>query len=887
MTMATNRMTRMLAAARERLSGTAPEREMDEEMRFHLEMATRRNVERGMAPDEARRQALATFGGETHHQETAKDGVPGQWLDGFRQDLKYAVRTLRRNKGFAAAVVLTLALGIGANTAIFSVVNGVLLRPLPVPNPHEIVMIGWDFGKGTQNQTLSAYEYDYLRRHNRSFVGVTTHRMTSRELGEAGQTRMVGGIRVAGDFFRVIGYGPALGRAFADEEYRPGGPSVAILSDALWRTEFAADRSIIGRVIRLEGKPVTVVGVMPTTFRFPGATLANSELLLPYQLDPDPADQGHNYIVMARVRGGVTTAQIQADLEAAKEALRAEHPEIAKATEHYLLMDWQEVYVGDLENTLLIMLGAVAFVLLIAAVNAANLLLARGAAREREIIVRAALGAGRLRIVRQLLGEGLVLSGIAGTLGLVLGMWGVRVLLALMPNELPRVEEIGLDQRVLAFTMGIVLLTTLVFGVAAALPTRRLNLAAALGERMRGSGANRQTRDLLVMSETAFAIVLLAGAGLLITSFAKLRGVDPGFSPENVTAVRFGRMPEGFEKTAVVSAFEQQLIERIEGLPGVERAAGLSNFPLERGYNLPVSITGSTEEAEGAVEWRAITPGYFETLRIRVIRGRVFGPADERNAPKVVIINEAFANRYFPGQDPIGKRLDIGRYKDQWMRDEFREPVQIVGLVADMREIRLDRPGRFTVFVPAPQAQDGMISRPLLVVRSRGDNALRAGIETAVREVDARVAPPTIEMFPRIVSASIAEPRFQATLLSVFAGSALVLTAIGIFGVVSYGVQQRVREIGVRVALGARAADVLRLVVGRSLAFVSAGAEIGVVGAFGLTRFLSGRLYGVTATDPATFAAAVGVLLGVALVASYLPARRAAHIDPVVALRLE
>jgi predicted permease len=864
---------------------------MDEEVAFHLEMATRRNVERGMPPDEARRRAFASFGGVSQAQEQARDGMPGRWMDELRQNLTYAVRTLRRNPGFATSVVLTLALGIGANTAIFSVVNGVLLRPLPVPEPDKMMFVGWNFGHGGGPAALSAFQLEYLRSHARTFAGLTTYRTTERELGTPPNVRAVRGLHVAPDLFTVAGTAPVLGRGFAPEEEAVGGPSVAVLSDALWRSAFAADRAVIGRAIQLDGSTYTVVGVLPPSFRLPGVAPEEAEFIAPLQLRADPTDQGHNYLALARIRSDRTRDRTRelasADLAAVADAFRREHPDLAKPGEHFDLRAFQDVYVGRLKHTLLILLGAVTFVLLISAANAANLLLARAAAREREIVVRTALGARRGRIVRQLLSEGVVLSAISGAIGLALGMWGVRVMLALAPRQLPRADEIGLDYRVLAFTTGIVVLTGLVFGLAAAIPTGRLNLASVLGERARGSGARQRSRDLLVMSETAFAIVLLAGAGLLLASFAKLRGVDPGFKPQNVTAVRFGRMPEGYSTMDALWLFERQMIERISHVPGVERVAGLPNFPLERGWNMPVALAGVPESGDGDVEFRWVTPEYFETLQIPLVRGRQFTASDDRRAPRVAIVNEALAKRFFPNGQALGGRIEIGRYKDRWVAKGFEGAVEIVGIAGDVREAALDEAPRRTVLIPIAQAQDRMVSSPLLVIRAAPGTALRAAVDDAVRSVDPRITPPRLEPLPGIVGASIAEQRFQTTLLTLFAGTALVLTAIGIFGVVSYGVQQRVREIGVRVALGASSSDVLRLIVGRSLAFVFSGAMIGVVGALGLTRFMTGILYGVTAADPLTFSLAVVILLTVALFASYLPARRATRIDPVRALRFE
>ena len=886
--MATFWLARLMAAFGRRTGESAPERDMDEEMAFHLEMATRRNIERGMAAGDARRQALADFGGIARTQEDVRDGMPGRWADELRQNFRYALRTLRRNPGFATSVVLTLALGIGANTAIFSVVNGVLLRPLPVPEPDEVAFIGWDYGHSVGPSALTAFQLEFLRRYGRAFVGLTTYGTTERQLGAAPSARTVRGLRVSPDFFAVVGSSPVLGRSFVPEEEAPGGPAVAVLSDALWRSAFAADRSVIGRPIQLDGSTYTIVGVAPPALRLPDIPPENTEFFVPLRLRADPTDVGEDYLGLARIKKDRTRELALADMGTVADAFRREHPNLAKAGEGYSLLSFQDIYVGgQLKRTLLILLGAVSFVLLISAANAANLLLARAAAREREIVVRTALGAKRGRIVRQLLSEGIVLSAISGMLGLVVGMWGVRAMLALAPQKLPRTEEIGLDYRVLAFTFGIVVLIGLVFGMAAAIPTGRLNLASVLGERARGSAARQRSRDFLIMSETAFAIILLAGAGLLLASFAKLRSVDPGFKPENVTAVRFGRMPAGYSTMDAVWLFERQVIDRISHLPGVQSVAGLPNFPLERGLNMPVALAGVAESGDGGVEYRWVTPEYFETLQIPLLRGRQFTPSDDRRAPRVAIINTAMARKFFPNDDALGGRIEVGRYKDHWIAKEFEGTVEIVGIAGDVREIGLDKPPRRTVFVPMAQAQNGMASTPLLVIRAVPGTPLQAAVDDAIHSVDPRIVAPRLESLPGIVGASLAEQRFQTTLLTLFAGTALALTAIGIFGVVSYGVQQRVREIGVRVALGATSRDVIRLIVGRSLAFVSGGAVIGVVGAFGLTRFLSSILYGVTATDPLTFSLAVVTLLTVALLASYLPARRATRIDAVRALRFE
>jgi predicted permease len=842
-----------------------------------------------MAPDDARREALAAVGGGSQHREAAREAGPGHWFDELRLDLRYALRTLRRNPGFATSVVLTLALGMGATTAIFSVVNGVLLRPLPIRDPDRLTFIGWDFGKGGPS-SLSPFKIDYLRRHSRTLAGLTTYRNAEHNLGGP-DGRGVLGLTIAPDFFEVMGTSPVLGRGFTAEEEKPGGPSVIVLSDALWRNELGADRRVIGKQIRLDDSTYTVVGVTSPAFRVPGNSSDEVAFLVPLRLAIDVREKGHNYVAIARLDSTRTRAQVQADLESVSRAFVAEHPEIASngTAEQYRLAAFDELYIGpQLRRTLLVLLGAVTCVLLIAAANAANLLLARAATREREITVRAALGAKRSRIVRQLLSEGMVLAVVSGVAGAALGTWGVRVMLALSPRHLPRADEIGLDYRVLAFSAGLVLLTGLVFGLTAAIPAGRLRLSSVLGERARGAAASQRSRDILVMSETAFAIVLLAGAGLRLSSFARLRRVDPGFTAANVTAVRFGRMPEGYDNAEALWRFERQLIDRLSEVPGVQSVAGLPNFPLERGWNMSVARAGVAESGDGDVEYRSITPSYFETLRIPLLRGRTFTAGDGRSAPRVAIINASLAKRFFPDGDALGNAVEIGRYKSQWFSEEYKGPVEIVGIAADVREVGLDRKPNRTVYVPAAQALNSLSSRPpLLVIRAAAGTALRVAVTNAVRSVDPRVAPPELQPMPAIVGASLGEQRFQTLLLTLFAGTALGLTAIGIFGVVSYGVQQRVREIGVRVALGASSGQVLQLIVGRSLRVALGGAAIGVAGALGLTRFLSSILYDVKPTDPLAFSLAVATLLGVAFVASYLPARRATRIDPVRALRLE
>jgi putative ABC transport system permease protein len=811
-------------------------------------------------------------------------------VGGVKQDLRYALRTLRRNPAFTVVAVLTLALGIGANTAIFSVVNGVILRPLPFPDADRFVHIGYYWGPGTGPvNDLTAYQFEQIRERTRSFAGMATYRPFAADLGETGAEEGVRGLRVSEDFLRVLGFRPALGRGILPDELRSGGAPVVVLSDALWRTRFGADPAVLGRQLRLGRESRTIVGILPPDFRFPQAP-ESTGLLVPYAFEADPGDQGHNYPAIARLKPGVTRERADAELEAVFARFEAEHPELIENPRQGVgLTSYQDFYVGGLQTVLWILLGAISFVLLIASANVANLLLARAAGRQREIAVRTALGASRRRILRQLLTESVLLAVLGGAAGLLFAKWGVDALLALSPNVLPRMDEIGIDARVLGFTLGIALLTGTAFGLTAALPAARPDLVPVLKGGGHGTIPGRgRARSLLIGAEVALSVVLLAGAGLLIATLAELRAVDPGFDPRGVLAASFARTPDGYQTAAEVSAFERRVLERVSALPGVRAAGAGSNLPLERGWNIPMQLEGRPNTVEGAVEWRAVTDGYFAALRIPLLRGRVMRDSDDTGAPRVVVVNEAFARHYFPGQDPIGQRIEIGKYRGDWIDPAFAGPgAEIVGVVGDMREIGLDLEPRRTLFVPRPQAPDPMVGMPTFLVRTTDLPGAREGLLQAIQQADPRLPPAELRTLEQVVGAALAEERFNAALMTTFAGVALVLTAIGIFGVVSYAVRQRTQEIGVRMALGASRAEVIRLVAGQGMLPVAAGLAIGLFAAFGLTRLLRSMVWGVSTTDPRTFLIATTVLVLVALAANLIPARRATRVDPIIALRAE
>ena len=802
------------------------------------------------------------------------------------QDLRYGARMLLKKPGFTLIAVITLALGIGANTAIFTVVNAALLRPLTYPEPERIMRLAPDW-PNVSFRNASEPKFVFWSGESQSFDGVaaTIGIGSGVNLSGGGEPEFVAGVRVSADFFRVLGMNPAIGRGFTKEEDSPNGERVTILSHGLWRRRFAADPAIAGKSVSINGDPYTVVGVTPEDFRYGDGQW---DVLVPMRVNPASVAQGHNYTVLARLKAGVTREQAQAEMKSIYERFKAAYPnqvwrnEVGIRVEPYLAS-----LTAEARPMLLILLGAVSFVLLIACANVANLQLTQATARQKEMSLRQALGASRRTLARQLLTEGLLLALIGGGTGLLLAMWGVDALAALLPQGLvPRSGEIGFDWRVLAFTFGAAVITGLLFAFAPALQAARVDVNRALkegGGKGAIGGERGRMRSALVVAEVALALTLLAGAGLLIRTFANLRRVDPGFDPGNVLTFEVAPNGERYETTAQTADYFGRALERLKGLPGVEFAAVTSNLPLGAWLNLGVGVAGKPD-SEASTEIRMITPDYFKVMKMSIRRGRGFNEADSAGGPPAIIVNETYARRTFQSADPIGQSLTV----------EGTRAFQVVGVVNDVKQFSLGDPAPGAVFIPVAQVDDRVMRAARryvtmkFAVRASGDPlALSAAVKQEMLKVDPSLPLTNMRSLEQIVGRSLAEQRFYSTLLSLFAAIGLLLAGVGVYGVMSYAVTQRTHEIGVRVALGARTGDVLKLIVGKGLALALVGVALGLGASFALTRLMKDFLFGVEPADPLTFGLVALSLTVVALAACYVPARQATKVDPMIALRRE
>jgi putative ABC transport system permease protein len=807
------------------------------------------------------------------------------------QDFSYSLRSLHKAPAFTSVAIITLALGVGANSAIFSVLNAVLLRPLPFSEAERVVNLAWD-GSGYLEQ-LSSAKFQYWHDHIRSFDAMATWRSSLEQAGIAGETSTVRALAVSHDFFEVVRYTPARGRGFESTDVAPGGPSVAIISQSRWQTRFAGAADVVGRTIRLDGNSFTIVGVLPGSFAFPYVS-APVEVIVPLRITVDPNDVAENWPTIARLHAGVTAEQAQAEVATLMASFRAAYPnQVSDADRGMTLATFTDLYVGGgVRRALWILMSAVTFVLLIACANVANLFLARATSRRREIAVRAALGATQARIARLVLTESVIVAVAAGTLGLVLGSWIAHTLVALAPTEIPRLPSTGVDWRVIVFTFVVSLGTSVFFGGAAAWPSARARLAEVLKEAARGSSGPSRMRRVLLMMQSALAMVLLVGAGLLLVTLFRLTRLNRGFDVEGLVAVRLTGRSGQSPSSQDLWELERRVLQQVEGSPVIASVAAATSLPLERGVNTPMTIAGRPH-LWGTVEWRAVTPSYFHTLGIARLAGRSFENTDSAGAPLAAIVNDAFARRYFPGKDPIGQRIDVGRLKGERIDPALEgNQVAIVGVVKDVRDVSLRNQPRRTIYVPQAQAPTRLSkvlgTMPVFIVRPRSAGpAVERTLTQAVRAADPSFSAPYVFPLDNAVARSLARERFGATLLSILAALALTLTALGIYGVLAYTIQQRRCEIGIRIALGARGGQVTRLIMVQGVAPVLAGLLVGTGGAIGISRFVATYLWGVTATDPSTLSTVAVILFGVALGASWIPARAAANLDPVSTLNYE
>jgi putative ABC transport system permease protein len=795
-------------------------------------------------------------------------------------DLRYGLRMLAKKPGFTVVAVFTLALGIGANSAIFSVVNGVLLRPMQLEDPDRLIKIWEKLPAGGQG-TASAPNLKDWREQNTVFNGIAAYQFSSLNLRGQESPERLSGATVSPNFFDVVGVRPQLGRAFQTGEDEAGRNRVALLSHRLWHRAFGGDAGVVGKEIPLNGENYTVIGVMPPDFRFPSRL---TEIWVPLVIPPDLVDSRDNHwmLTLARLKPDVGFEQAREQMVTIAKRLEQQYPD-AQAGRSVFLIPLQEETVQNIRPALRALMFAVGFVLLIACANVANLLLARATSRRREIAVRTALGAGRLRLVRQLLTESLLLALAGGALGLALAKWGVEALLVLAGNFLPRANEVGLDWRVAAFTAALSLMTGLFFGLIPALQSSRVELQSALKE---GAGAGAQTnllRGALVVVEVAATLVLLIGAGLLIKSFIRLYETDLGFKAENVLTMSLALPKAKYPDAQAASSFHQMLLERVRSLPGARSTGVINYLPLQQsGFNGDITIEGQGPYEPGRAPWaefRAISPDYFRTLGIPLVSGRFYTAQDQSSSTPVVIVNQTLARRYLSGQDPIGKRIRV-------IGNDWRT---VVGVVGDVRQSGVTQAVRAEVFVPVTQAVYAPLTQTMsLAVRADAEpEALASAVRNAVREIDPAQPVFNVKTMEAVVADSVSDRRLNMLLLGIFAAVALTLAVIGIYSVMSYTVSQHTREIGIRMALGARPTDVLKLVVGQGMGLTLVGVCLGVAGAFGLTRLMATLLYGVTPTDPLTFAAVSALLMIVALLACCIPARRATKVDPMVALRNE
>ena len=864
------------------------EAQLDSELRFHVEQQTADNIAAGMDPVEARRRALAQFGGLESMKEETRDARGSHFFETLAQDTRYALRVLRKSPGFTAVAVLTLALGIGANTAIFSVVNTVLLRPLPFRDAGQLclVMETWP----SFPILYPTYQnYVDFRDQAKSFVTIAALHNDTYTLTGRGEPQRLPTQLATASLFYLLGVNALEGHTFTPEEDRFGGPPVVLLSYGFWQRNFGGAKDVIGKNITLNDQTYTISGILPPGFQI----MQPADVFIPltpwsHGL-PDDRNWHPGIVAIGRLRPGVTIGQARAEMSTIAARLDKQYP-LYNTDMGAAVSGLQDQLVQNVRPALLVLLGAVGLVLLIACGNIANLLLARATSRRREVAVRSALGAKRERIVRQLLTESVLLSFVGAALGLLLARLMMAPLLDLASASIPQVGKVGLDGHVLAFTAVVALLAGILFGLAPAMQTSKLDLRSALSDASRGStgGVGRNyVRSILVVSEVALALVLLVGAGLLMRSFARLQSVQPGFEPANLLLADVPLSPKVYAQSAQRMGFFDQLLERARALPGVQSAGGALFLPVTGTASaIHFNIQGrapKTPHDYVIVGYRPVTPGYLETLRVPLLQGRLIQASDTERGAYVAVVNQSMAKEFFPGQSALGRHIQLGALPDNqvpWM--------EIVGVVGDMKQ-NLSAESKSEMYIPYRQADSLLpIFSMSIVLRTMGDPHAEGGaLRSVVHDLNSNQPLVRIRTMQENIATSVSDPRFRTILLEIFAASALLLSVVGLYGLMAYSVSQRVSEIGIRVALGAQRANIMKIVIGQGLKLVLIGIVAGVAGALALSRVLERFLYAVAPDDPLTFIGVAVLLVIVALLACYIPARRAMKVDPMVALRYE
>jgi len=856
------------------------EAELNEELRYHLERQIEVNTAAGMSVEEARYAALRAMHGLDQRKEECRDMRRVRLIEDLWQDFRFSLRSLLKRPGFTAIALLALALGIGANTAIFSLVNAVILQPLPYRDPDRLISVYGTRNRSTQGSVGPTDFLDY-RSQNKTFeqFAASGSMMLPMNLTGSGEPERLNASIITGNYFDTFGVRPALGRGFSLENEKTGQDHVTVLSHAFWQTRFGGDPNIVNKTINLDGKAYEVLGVMPAEVVLPQP----AQLWVPINFDADPEMKMRNARFLrgvGRLKEGVTLAQAQADTDLIAAQLEQQYPD-SNTGWSLRLIPLREILVGGSRTMLFILFGAVGFVLLIACANVANLLLVRAAARQKEIAMRTALGASRLRIIRQMITESLLLAIFGGALGALLAVAGVKLLVSLGEDNIPRTANVKIDATVLAFTLLISLATGLLFGLAPAIRTMKENLVDALKDGIRGGSeatVKNRTRSLLVVFESAIAVMLLIAAGLLIRSLVALQNVDPGFDPNNVLTLRVDLPRQKYNTPEKASNFFEQLETRVAGLPGVEAVGLITDLPLSgEARDMPYRVEGRPATSDIAfVDFRRVNKNYFSAMRIPLRRGRNFTEQEVRQSDKAIVVSQAFVDSVFPNEEALGKRLII------WSGIR-NEPYQIIGIVGDTRYQSLQGKPSATMYVPTRE-----LLFVNLVIRTQGDPlSLVGGVRKEVNALDPDQPIAAIRPMTEWVAMSAAGARYRTTLLGLFALLAMILAATGIYGVMSYSVAQRTQEIGVRMALGARPLDVLKLVVRQGMMLALIGVIVGLAGALALTRVMSSLLFGVTERDPITFVAVAALLIVVAFIACFVPAHRATRIDPLIALRCE